>query len=107
LNLRLTNIIGVVTSLIIFSSCSIHGTYKNRFNSDNLANWIKINPNNTFEFIALGHMMDYGYTKGSWEKRNDSIFLTKFEPKLPSTNQLIELNDVKKNIKLSRLNNRN
>jgi len=100
LNLKLTYIIGFILSIITLSSCSIHGTYKNQFNSDYGASWIKINKDNTFEFINWGYMTGYGYTKGSWKKNNDSINLTEFKPKLPKTNELIEIYDGKKNIQL-------
>jgi hypothetical protein len=100
LNLRFTFIIGFFLSLILLSSCSIHGTYKNRFNDGYGSGWIKVNSDNTFEYITWGHMTGYGYTKGSWQEINDSIYLSEFEPKLPFTNELIEINDGNQNIKL-------
>lgn len=81
-------------------SCSIHGSYKNRFNNGYGSSWVKINSDNTFEYITWGHMTGYGYSKGSWNKINDSIFLTPFEPKLPKTNELIEINNNTRNINL-------
>ena len=105
LNLKLTYVIGFILSLITLSSCSIHGTYKNRLNNDYGADWVKLNNDNTFEFINWGHMTGYGYTKGSWKKINDSIYLTEFKPKLPKTNQLTEINDGKKIIQLVRKDN--
>ena len=102
LNLRLKYIIGIILTSIIFSSCAIHGTFENRFNDEHGASWIKINSNSTFEYITWGHMTGYGYTKGSWEKVNNSISLTESEPIIPKTNQIIETKNGNKNINLIR-----
>ncbi|WP_188463418.1 hypothetical protein [Bizionia arctica] len=100
MNLKFTFIIGFFSSLIIFSSCSIQGTYKDRLNNNYSSDWIKINTDSTFEYITWGHMTGYGYTKGLWKEMNDSIYLTEYIPKIPKTNQLTEINDGNKNIQL-------
>ncbi|WP_417201457.1 hypothetical protein [Bizionia sp.] len=100
MNKKFRNIIGLVFTALIISSCSIYGTYRNRFNNGHGSDWIKINSDKTFEYINWGHMTGYAYVKGSWKEKNDSIFLTKFDPKPPTSNKLIEIKDEKRNIKL-------
>ncbi len=49
-------------------------------------------------------MAGYGYTKGSWTANQNIIYLNELEPKLPTTNELIEIHDGKRTINIKNVN---